>query len=205
MSEFNKILQIESKKERAKVLDSLLTVAEKKSMLKMLKCVQLVQNGYSERQITRTIGLGNSTLKAWLKRGEECLELADKESKDIFEYDDFLYAEFSMSYYQHKVDYQNKMKNHVEKAAEGEWLIDSDGKRVMINKPDWKAAKWLLEKNDQEEYGEKSEVNINTNIASQGGSILIPIIDMKNTNAIEDFNAAIEESQKNLEKEINKQ
>lgn len=203
---FKDLLKIKSVKQRQDLLKGLLTTVEQKRLTKMLKFIAMAEEGFTERSMTRTVGVGNSTLKSWLEKGAVGLDECDKDEIDIFEHNDYLYIEFYISFYQHKENYQQKLIKNIEKCGEGEFVENEDGSRVMINKPDWKASKWLLEKNEPDAFADKQEINVKHSGSNgfQGGSIIIPTLGINVSE--EEMNKMLEESQKSLieSKEIRK-
>lgn len=199
-NEINKLLKIKSIKERKKMIQGVLTVKEQKRIDKMLKVIELAAKGLNELSISRSVGLGNSTIDSWLKKGNNALIECDEKDIESFNHQDFIYIEFFMSYYQHKEKYQQELKDNIKICGEGEYIV-KDGIRVQINKPDWKASKWLLEVNDPESYIDKKEININhNNTNTVGGTILIPVFGKEISE--EEKNKILFESQSNLKKEI---
>lgn len=198
---FKTLLNIKDKKMRSKYLAETLTEREKRLVEKMLTSIELSGKGLSNRKITDSVGMGHENIKKWLLKAEKAIEECEEDFLEHAEHEDYLYIEFKRSFSQSRALYQQKMLGHIEAQAEGLFEVN-EGRTVMINKPDWKAAKWLLEKNDAEEYGDKQEININHsgNGGGSGGAIVIPVL---GSNISEDeLNKMLAESQTNLIKEI---
>lgn len=200
---FKRLLKIKDEKLRNQYLSEILTDREKKMVKNMLKSIEMTQKGLSNRKITDALGMGHDNIKNWILRAEKAIEECEENFWEHAEHQDYLYIEFKMSFSQAKALYQAKLLGHIEDQAEGLFSYDSKGNvDGMINKPDWKAAKWLLEKNDKEEFGDVQDININHGGSGggTGGAIVIPVLGTSVSE--EELNKMLADSQNDLIKQI---
>lgn len=181
-----------------------MTRQEKMRVEKMLKIIALAEKGLTNRRIVDTLGIGKCIIETWIDKADKAIDYCEENYLYHDEHEDFLYIEFSKAFKQGRAIYQQGLLDNIKAQAEGEFGVNEDGNRYLINKPDWKAAKWLLEKADAEEYGDKQEININHKgdgvAGGASGAIVIPVLG--NTVSEEDMNKMLADSQSSLLKEI---
>lgn len=199
---FKRLINIKDEKLRNKYLKEILTDSEQKLVRKMIKSIELAGTGLSNRKITDAIGMGHDNIKNWILKADKAIDECEENDWEHAEHQDYIYIEFKISFSQARALYQADLLDSVKSQAHGIFEHDADGKVIgMINKPDWKAAKWLLEKNDKEEFGEVQDININHGgSGGSGGSIVIPILGTSVSE--EELNKMLADSQKDLIKEI---
>lgn len=191
------------KSEQDEVLNQM-TRQEKMRVEKMLKCIALSEKGLTNRRIVDTLGIGKCIIETWIEKADKAIEFCEENYLYPDEHEDFLYIEFAKAFKQGRAIYQQGLLDNIKAQAEGEFGVDENGRRFLINKPDWKAAKWLLEKSDEEEYGDKQEININHKgdaiAGGASGAIIIPVLGSGNSE--EEINKMLSDSQSGLLKHI---
>lgn len=106
---------------------------------------QAIRLGATYEHAAQRGGIGYSTLRDWVLRGEAELDRVADNPRASIRADELIYVEFSEALKEAESDGILANLAHIRKAAQG----DED------NRPQWQAAAWLLERRHPNIYGRR--------------------------------------------------
>lgn len=140
----------------------------------MANCILVAREGRGLKYCATKSRISIEYLKTFLRKGEEALNFCNSfegEDGEIMEYqehEDYIYIEFYLDFEEARNQKINEREDIIDEQSTD--LVDKEGN--IIRTGSWKAAQYMLEVKDKEQYKEVAE-NIGAGLGEGAGVVII--------------------------------